>query len=44
MVEPHPSSHVAPEIFRHPSEVDIIGQVVGVAKRMDLGKRRHTRS
>lgn len=44
ILEPHPSSHVPPEIFRSPSEVDIIGQVVGVAKRMDLGKRRHTHS
>jgi len=44
ILEPHPSSHVSPEIFRQPSEVEIIGQVVGVAKRMDLGKRRHTRS
>jgi transcriptional regulator with XRE-family HTH domain len=44
ILEPHPSSHVIPEIFRYPSEVDIIGQVVGVAKRMDLGKRRHTHS
>jgi transcriptional regulator with XRE-family HTH domain len=44
ILEPHPSSQVAPEIFRYPSEVDIIGQVVGVAKRMDLGKRRQTHS
>jgi len=44
ILEPHPSSHVTPEVFRQPSEVDIIGQVVGVARRMDLGKRRHTRS
>jgi transcriptional regulator with XRE-family HTH domain len=44
ILESHPSSYVAPEIFRYPSEVEILGQVVGVAKRMDLGKRRHTHS
>jgi len=41
---PHPSSEVPPEVFHYPSEVEVIGQVVGVARRMDLGKRRHTRS
>jgi len=44
IVQPHSASQVAPEIFRYPGEADIIGQVVGVAMRLDLGKRRHTRS
>jgi len=34
----------APEVFRYPGEVDVLGQVVGVAMRLDLAKRRHTRS
>lgn len=42
--QPHSASHVAPEVFRYPEEVDVIGQVVGIAMRLDLGKRRHTRS
>lgn len=44
LVQTHSGSHVAPEIFRYPGEADIIGQVVGVAMRLDLGKRPHTRS
>jgi transcriptional regulator with XRE-family HTH domain len=41
---PHPGSQESPMLFAHPSEVDIIGQVVGVAMRLDLEKRRRTRS
>lgn len=44
ILQPHSTSHVAPEVFRFPEDVDVIGQVVGVAMRLDLGKRRHTRS
>ncbi len=44
IVQPHSASNMALEIFRYPGEVDILGQVVGVAKRLDLAKRRHTRS
>ncbi len=43
ILEPHCASHVGPEIFRYPEDADILGQVVGVAMRLDLGKRRHTR-
>jgi transcriptional regulator with XRE-family HTH domain len=41
---PHPSSHRPAEVFRYPSEVEVIGQVVGAARRLDLAKRRRTRS
>jgi hypothetical protein len=44
IVVPHPSSQRQAEVFRYPAEVDVIGQVVGVAKRLDLAKRRQTRS
>lgn len=44
VVQPHSASDVAPEIFRYPGEADVIGQVVGLAMRLDLGKRLHTRS
>jgi transcriptional regulator with XRE-family HTH domain len=44
VVQAHSSSQVAPEIFRYPGEADVIGQVVGIAMRLDQGKRRHTRS
>ncbi|HEX4228316.1 MAG TPA: helix-turn-helix transcriptional regulator [Bryobacteraceae bacterium] len=39
----HTASQTPPEIYRV-SEVDVIGQVIGVAMRLDQGKRRHTSS
>jgi len=44
VVQTHPASQMAPEIFRYPGEADVIGQVVGLAKRLDPGKalRRHS--
>jgi phage repressor protein C with HTH and peptisase S24 domain len=30
---PHPLSSCSPEVYRHPEEVEVIGQVVGVAMR-----------
>ena len=41
---PHPSSQTPLETFGYPNEVDVIGQVVGVAMRLDPAKRRRTRS
>ncbi len=43
IVQPHPGSGMSLEIYRYPGEVDILGQVTGVSKRLDLVKRRHTR-
>ena len=44
IVQPHSRSHVAPEVLRCPGDVEILGQVVGIAMRFDLGKLRRTRS
>jgi len=44
IVQSHPASAVPPEIFKYPGDVDVIGQVVGVAMRLDLEKRRRTNS
>ncbi len=44
VLQPHPASLCNPEIFAYPGEIDVIGQVTGVAMRLDLGKRRRTRS
>ncbi|MGA8027194.1 MAG: helix-turn-helix transcriptional regulator [Bryobacteraceae bacterium] len=44
IVQPHSSSHIAPEVFRFPGEAELIGQVVGVAMRFNLERRRRTRS
>ena len=44
IVMPHPASHQAPEVYEFPSEIDVVGQITGVAMRLDQAKRRHTRS
>ena len=44
VLQPHPASQCAPEVFDYPSEIDIIGQVSGVAMRLDPARRRRTRS
>ncbi len=44
VIQPHSASHTAPRIFRYPGDAEVIGQVVAVAMRLDLGKRRHTHS
>ena len=44
IMESHATSHIGPEIFKHPDEAEILGQVVGVAMRLDPAKRRHKRS
>jgi hypothetical protein len=40
-VQPHSHSSEPPSVFGFPGEAEIIGQVVGIAMRIDLGKRRH---
>ena len=44
VLQPHPASQCNPEIFAFPEEIDVIGQVTGVAMRLDQGKRRRNRS
>lgn len=44
ILQAHPNSQVLPEVFRFPGEIDIVGQVIGVAMRLDLARRRHTHS
>jgi hypothetical protein len=43
VVQPHPASQCLPVVYAYPSEIDIVGQVSGVAMILDQGKRRHTR-
>jgi hypothetical protein len=43
VLQPHPASMCVPQVHNYPSDIDIIGQVVGVAMRLDLGRRRRTR-
>lgn len=44
MLQPHPASHCSPVVFAYPDEVDVLGQVTGVAMRLDQGRRRRSRS
>jgi transcriptional regulator with XRE-family HTH domain len=44
IVQPHSSSPVAAEVFSHPGEVEVVGQVVAVAMRLDRVKPRRRRS
>jgi transcriptional regulator with XRE-family HTH domain len=44
LLQPHPASLCNPEIFAYPDEIEVLGQVTGVAMRLDLAKRRRTRS
>ena len=44
LVQPHPASHRAPLVFEYPNEIDIIGQVIGVAMLLESRKHRHART
>ncbi|MEX2263128.1 MAG: helix-turn-helix transcriptional regulator [Bryobacteraceae bacterium] len=44
VVQPHPASQCNPEIFVYPDQIDVVGQVAGVAMRLDQAKRRRVRS
>ncbi len=44
VLQPHPASMCTPQVFAYPEEVEVIGQVTGVAMRLDQGRRRRTRS
>jgi len=43
VLQPHPASMCSPEVYAHPDDIEVIGQVTGVAMRLDLGKRRRGR-
>jgi len=42
ILQPHSASKEAPQVYKVPGEAEIIGQVVAIAMRLDLVKRRHT--
>ena len=44
ILQPHPASMDEPRVFAYPNEIDIIGQVTGVAMRLDQGQKRRVRS
>jgi len=44
VIQPHPASMCPASVHSYPADIDVIGQVVGVAMRLDQGKRRRARS
>ncbi|SPF55086.1 conserved hypothetical protein [Candidatus Sulfopaludibacter sp. SbA4] len=44
LIQPHPGSQQAAYSFAWPAEIDVIGQVTGVAMSLDSRKRRHGRT
>jgi hypothetical protein len=44
IVQPHPASMCSPQVYNYPDEIDVVGQVTGIAMRLDQGRRRRTRS
>lgn len=40
IVQPHPSSETPAKVFAFPEEIDVVGQVAGVAMRLESRKRR----
>lgn len=43
VIQPHPASMCFPEVYNFPEDIDVIGQVTGLAMRLDQGKRRRAR-
>ena len=44
VLQPHPASMCSPEVYNYPEDIDVVGQVTGVAMRLDQAKRRRTRT
>jgi hypothetical protein len=43
ILQPHPSSTCSPQLYKYPTDIDLIGQVSGIAMRLDQARRRRTR-
>ncbi len=43
VLQPHPASMCSPHIYAYPDEIEAVGQVSGIAMRLDQGKRRRIR-
>jgi len=44
ILQPHPASLCTPQIYKYPSEIDLVGQITGIASRLDQTRRSRTRS
>ena len=43
LVQPHPASHYPARAYIYPTQIDVIGQVVGMATALESRRRRHAR-
>ena len=41
VVQPHPASPCPPQVWVYPEQIEVVGQVSGIAMPLDQGKRRH---
>ena len=44
ILQPHPASMCGPQVYNFETDIDVVGQVTGIAMRLDQGRRRRTRS
>ena len=44
VLQPHPASMCSPQVYDFTKDIDVIGQVTGLAMRLDQGHRRRMRS
>lgn len=44
LIQPHPASEKQPKFFRFPDEIEVVGQVTGVAMLLEPSRRRLNRS
>jgi hypothetical protein len=44
ILQPHPSSGCDPQVFAFPMDIEVVGQVVGVAMRLDSSRKAYPRS
>jgi len=44
LIQPHPASHQQPQSFGWPAEIDVLGQVTGVAMVLESSQRRPARA
>ena len=44
MIQPHPASHSKVRVHAYPGDVDVVGQVIGVAMLLESRNRQHSRT
>lgn len=44
ILQPHPASECTPQVFQYPDEIDVVGQLTGVAMPLEPVRKRRPRS